>query len=82
MYLKLYERRTTTNLINGLGLRENNCAHCKSENSVVQLGQLILNMHGLKDDRGHLMMEQPVSCTKCGKKWVDVFCRVYPDDQM
>lgn len=79
MLLILHERRTKTNLVPTPDeYREDCCAYCDSK-SIQQLEPLKPNIHGLKDDRGNTMMEQEVSCTKCGQKWVDVFCRVYSD---
>lgn len=79
MYLELYERRTNESLVPSRGMCEDNCVFCEAKNNVNPLGSLVANIHNQKDDRGIVMMEQPVTCLKCGKEWVDVFQRVYPD---
>ncbi len=77
MELELCERRTDDELIKAKGLNENNCVFCES-NNVNPTGSLVVNIDGLKDTRGNDMVEQPIACLKCGKKWVDVFQRIYP----
>ena len=79
MYLELHERRTDNSLVSGKGMCEDNCVFCEAKNNVNPLGPLVANIHNQKDSRGIAMMEQPVACRQCGKKWVDVFLRVYQD---
>jgi len=79
MIFLLYERRTATELIsNKIGMNEEDCIFCGGRNTVEQLKCLRPNTHNLKDDHDYLMMEQQVFCKKCGRDWIDVFCRVYP----
>jgi len=78
MELKLYERRTTTRLIDAWIMNEDVCLFCHTNGSVRPLESLKPNIHGLQDTKGTLMVEQRVSCQKCGVEWVDVFCRMYP----
>lgn len=51
---------------------------CGAKGSVDQLEPLKPHTQGNVDDRGNPMMEQRVSCSRCGAEWVDVFCRMYP----
>jgi len=80
MKLKLYERRTKTRLICSNVTDEDQCCLCFSHNTVNQLEPLKPNIHGLTDGRGNTMLEHNVSCMTCGANWVDVFCRIYPED--
>lgn len=85
MELKLYERRSNDRLVtNGEVVRsrteESTCMCCQEKDSVTTVGVLSINIHGLTDDKDQPMMEQHVLCGKCGEKWVDVFCRVYPSE--
>lgn len=85
MELKLYERRSNNLLVTNAEVRqtmviETTCMHCRTENSVDIVGLPTKNANNLIDERGIPMMDQPVSCGKCGEKWVDVFCRVYPSE--
>ena len=80
VHLVLHERRTRGRLVvdSKVVNSENLCVHC-GEEKIDQLEPLKPNVHGLKDDHGHLMMEQRVVCKGCNEEWVDVFCRVYPE---
>jgi len=78
MNLRLHERRTSTRLIDGLTACEDNCIYCGADGSVSQMESLKPNIHEQNDNRGNIMMEQRVTCLRCGAEWVDVFCRMYP----
>ena len=78
MKLRLYERRTNTKLVDGSTAHEDDCMFCGANNTVYQLEPLKPNTQGQKDGRGNIMMEHRVSCTRCNKEWIDVFCRLYP----
>jgi len=77
MELRLYERRTATKLFDGWTACEDTCVCCGAKHTVDPIGPLEPNVHGLKDDHGNPMVEQKVSCRKCGADWVDVWCRMY-----
>lgn len=78
MNLRLVERRTDTKVVSCVPENEGSCMECLEKNTVEPLAVLRANIHDLRDKRGNVMMENEVSCSKCGAKWVDVFCRVYP----
>ena len=77
MILRLHERRTPSKIVRATLEHEGACLYCKQQESVEPDGPLVQNAQGLRDDHGHPMLDQQVTCTSCGKKWVDVFYRVY-----
>lgn len=81
MNMRLYERRTATELIDAWQMNEDICLFCHANGSVKPLESLKSNVHGLQDAKGILMMEQGVVCEQCDKAWVDIFCRMYLLDQ-
>ncbi len=82
MELKLHERRSDNTVVNcpSVIYDEGNCMDCKAKNSVEPIGVLVPNTQGLCDSKNNPMLDQTVSCRKCGARWVNVFCRVYEQD--
>jgi hypothetical protein len=80
MELRLHERRTETRLIADSGEigYEHDCPCCDARFSVDPAEVLRADTNSLQDSRGNPMMEQKVSCRRCGERWADVFERIYP----